>query len=280
MNLTVSRASLEEWRQAVAWAKAEGWNPGEGDETCFHPTDPEGFFLGRLDDGRVVSAISVVTYSPAFAFLGFYLVHPEFRGRGLGLATWQAAFPHAGERTVGLDAVPEQEDTYKRSGFTSAYRTLRYSGRPAAAQHPLDAVPFTADRLGAVTAYDRHCFPAERPAFLRRWLTADGHTAYVRLRDGRISGYGVIRPAGQGYRIGPLFADSADDAGAVFDALTATLEPGHEVSLDIPEPHAAACAMAQAWGLTAVSHTVRMYHGAAPTTPVERVFGVTTLELG
>ncbi|MFI9723553.1 GNAT family N-acetyltransferase [Streptomyces sp. NPDC052396] len=279
MNLTVSRASLDEWQQAVAWARSEGWNPGDGDEVCFHPTDPRGFFLGRLDDGQVVSAISVVTYSPAFAFLGFYLVHPGFRRRGLGLATWRAAFAHAGERTVGLDAVPEQENTYKRSGFTSAHRTVRYTGRPAAAP-AADVLPYAPGLRTAIAEYDRACFPAERPAFVERWLTAEGHRSLVRLREGRVTGYGVIRPAAEGHRVGPLFADTAEDAGALLSSLTAPLGPEATVSLDIPEPNAAACALAESLGLAAVSHTVRMYRGPAPATGVDRTFGVTTLELG
>ncbi|MEE1813496.1 hypothetical protein PUR59_00305, partial [Streptomyces sp. SP18ES09] len=41
------------------------------------------------------SAISVVTYDPSYAFLGFYLVRPGLRGLGHGLATWRAALAYA-----------------------------------------------------------------------------------------------------------------------------------------------------------------------------------------
>lgn len=287
-GLIVSTASLEDWRQVEAWAAEEGWNPGRGDAACFHPTDPTGFFLGRLG-ARPVSAVSVVRYSERYAFLGYYLVHPDHRGQGLGLATWRAAFPHAGTRTVGLDAVPAQQATYRRAGFVTADETTRYGGRPERSGRPAGAVasgtasavvPVTAAGLDAIAAYDRQCFPAERRAFLGRWLTAAGHTAYAYLSEGEVAGYGVIRPAREGRRIGPLFADTPLGAEALFDALTAHLGPDDEVWIDIPGDQAAAHALASARGLAPRSHTVRMYTGPVPETREERVYGVTSLELG
>ncbi|MGW6461351.1 GNAT family N-acetyltransferase [Streptomyces sp. NPDC055078] len=279
-RLTVTAATLEEWHPVAAWAAAEGWNPGHGDVACFHPTDPAGFFVGRID-GEPVSAVSVVTYSDQYAFLGYYLVRPDLRGQGLGLATWRAAFPHAGDRLVGLDAVPAQQANYQRSGFSPAYGTVRYSGRP---ERPGTAdgatVPVDPAHLDAIAAYDRDCFPADRRAFVARWLTAGGHTARVRLRDGRVTGYGVIRPGRDAHRIGPLFADTPADAEALFDGLTARLGPDDEVAVDMPETRPEAAALALARGLTAQFPTVRMYTGEAPGIRTERVFGITSLELG
>ncbi|MET7617748.1 GNAT family N-acetyltransferase [Streptomyces sp. NPDC005408] len=279
-ELTVTAASLEDWHQVAGWAAEEGWNPGRGDVACFHPTDPTGFFIGRVGDA-VISSVSIVNYSEQYSFLGYYLVHPDHRRQGRGLATWQAAFPHAGTRTIGLDAVPEQQSTYGRAGFKSAHDTLRYGGRPERSGTPAtDVVPVTAAHIDAIAAYDRQCFPAARRAFVSRWLTAPGHVAHARVRAGRITGYGVIRPARDGHRIGPLFADTPEDAEALFDSLTARLGPEDEVSIDIPEPRQAAGALVTARGLEARSHTVRMYTGPVPEIRAERTFGVTTLELG
>jgi GNAT superfamily N-acetyltransferase len=279
-QLTVIPASLEEWHRVVEWAAEEGWNPGDGDVGCFHPTDPAGFFLGRLGS-RTVSAISIVNHSQEYAFLGYYLVHPDLRRQGLGLATWRAALPHAGTRTIGLDAVPAQQSTYRRAGFAPAYDTVRYSGRPERSGTPAaGVVPVSPSHLDAIADYDRQCFPANRRAFVTRWLTAAGRTSYACLHEGRIAGYGTIRPARDGWRIGPLFADTPEDAEALFDALTAHLGPHDEVSLDIPEPRHAAGALATARGLTPQFHTVRMYTGPVPPFRTQLTYGVTSLELG
>jgi hypothetical protein len=139
----------------------------------------------------------------------------------------------------------------------------------------------TGARPAGVAAYDLRCFPAERRAFLGRWLTEPGHVAYVRLRDGVVRGYGVIRPARSGHRVGPLFADTSDDAAALLDALLVHADPGACVALDVPEEHSAARAVVEARGLAPASYTVRMYAGAAPALDsAGRVFAGTSLELG
>lgn len=280
-GLCVRPASGEEWLQVEEWAAQEEWNPGLGDTACFHPTDPAGFFVGRAG-GEPVSAISVVDYSPDFAFLGYYLVRAGLRGSGLGTATWNAALPHAGDRTIGLDAVLEQEASYGRAGFVAGYPTGRYGGRPSAPRAvPQSAVPVTKDHFEAVAALDEECFPAPRREFLRRWLTAPGHRAQVVTGDdGRAEGFGVIRPARSGHRVGPLFARTPQAAEALFDSLTAHLSPDEEVHADIPETNQAAVELATSRGLARGFRSVRMYKGPPPAIRTEQVFGVTSLELG
>ncbi|MGH4030256.1 GNAT family N-acetyltransferase [Actinomycetota bacterium Odt1-20B] len=283
-QLTVSRASLDDWNTVVrGWAAGEGWNPGLRDADAFFAQDPEGFFLGRVD-GEPVSAISVVNYGERYAFLGFYLVRPDRRGRGHGHATWKAALAHAGDRTVGLDGVVAQQDNYRRSGFEFVHRTLRFAGRvPAgegrAAGPRRHVLPVDSVERAAVTAYDSACYPADRPHFVEAWLGAPGHRALVRVVDGRVTGYGVARPADEGVKIGPLFADTRADAEALFDALTAS-EDGGLVMIDVPEPHAEAVALVQQRGFEPVFETARMYTGPVREFAQEKVFGVTTLELG
>ncbi|MFG2650266.1 GNAT family N-acetyltransferase [Streptomyces sp. NPDC048436] len=281
-RLIISRATPEDWRVVSGWAADEGWNPGLRDGPCFFAQDPDGFFIGRLADepAEPVSAISVVNYDELYAFLGFYLVRPDQRGRGHGLATWQAALAHAGTRTVGLDGVVAQQDNYRRSGFELAHRTMRYQGPvPRPASTPAHVLPVEAAGLKAITAYDAASYPADRPRFLDSWLTAPGHRALARIVDGRVTGYGVLRPARDALRIGPLFADSRVDAEALFDALTAEAD-GAPVVIDVPETQPHAIAMAEERGMKPVFATARMYTGPVRELAQERVFGVTTLELG
>lgn len=278
-GFTVRVATAGEVDTIIGWAAAEGWNPGAGDAACFRAQDPEGFFVGVLD-GVPVSAVSVVNYDDSFAFLGLYIVRPEHRGTGLGMATWRAGLAHAGGRTVGLDGVVAQQDNYRRSGFAYAHRNIRFGGEPAVAAPAGDTVvPLAEVPWEALLAFDAACFPAERAAFLTGWVSAPGHHALALLRGGELAGFGVIRPSVTGRKVGPLFAVGGDAAGALFDALVATPDGG-PVFLDVPEPNAAAVELARSRGLAPVFETARMYTG--PVRPVcdERVFGITSFELG
>ncbi|MEY9988899.1 GNAT superfamily N-acetyltransferase [Streptomyces sp. V4I8] len=278
-DLVVTRAGLDDWSAVVrGWAADEGWNPGLADAAAFHEQDPDGFFLGRID-GEVVSAISVVTYGTEYAFLGHYLVRPDLRGRGHGLTTWKTALAHAGNRTTGLDGVVAQQDNYRRSGFESAHRTIRFTGTVPAAQAPADIRAVRPEDVEDITAYDAACTPADRPRFLAHWLTGPGHHAVVRRAGGRVTGYGVLRPAHDCPRIGPLFADTAEDAQALFAALAAEAA-GRPIAIDVPENNPAGVALAEAAGFTPSFETARMYTGPVRPYAQERVFGVTTLELG
>jgi hypothetical protein len=66
---------------AVNWATAEGWNPGLADDACFAAADPEDFFIGELE-GALAATVSCVNYGASFAFLRFYTVRKDLRGRG------------------------------------------------------------------------------------------------------------------------------------------------------------------------------------------------------
>ncbi|MFE9835573.1 GNAT family N-acetyltransferase [Streptomyces sp. NPDC005551] len=278
-DLVVSQASQDDWTVITGWAAAEGWNPGLSDAPSFFAQDPDGFFVGRID-GEPVSAVSVVNYGADYSFLGFYLVRPDLRGHGHGITTWKTALAHAGTRTVGLDGVVAQQDNYRRSGFHPAHRTVRHSGVAPVTAVPRGVRPVRpVEDLGAVTAYDSACFPADRPRFVERWLAEDGHRAVARVTGGRLTGYGVIRPGRDAWRVGPLFADTAEDARALFAGLTAGIA-GSEVALDVPENNAPAVALAEELGLTPSFETARMYTGPVRPFAAERVFGVTTLELG
>lgn len=270
----MSRAELE---LAIGWAREEGWNPGLHDATAFHATDPEGFLVGLLD-GRPVGSISVVRYGVAFGFLGFYIMTPEARGQGHGIQLWRAGMAHLGARLIGLDGVPAQQDNYRKSGFTLAYRNIRYGGTAPAgsADGLLDArdVPF-----GQLLSLDNRMFPTPRPGFLASWIGLPESRALVAVKAGEITAFGVRRACVTGHKIGPLYADSARSAERLLLGLAEGIA-GEPLFLDVPEVNREAVALAERLQLTPAFETARMYTGPAPAIDLDRLYGVTTFELG
>jgi GNAT superfamily N-acetyltransferase len=276
---TIRTMRPDEIPLAVEWAAAEGWNPGLADAACFASVDAEGFFIAEFD-GAPAATVSCVNYSARFAFLGFYIVRPDLRGKGFGLRIWDAAIAHAGARVVGLDGVVAQQDNYRKSGFELAYANIRYGGTVAAPDAARAGVVTLCEvPLADVEADDATVFPAPRSAFLRAWIGAPGHIGYALARDGRLAGWGVIRPCRKGFKIGPLVADDRATAETVLSALLASVGGG-EIFLDVPSINREAVALAQDFGLAPVFETARMYTGAIAPLRLERVFGVTSFELG
>jgi Acetyltransferase (GNAT) domain len=89
----------------------------------------------------------------------------------------------------------------------------------------------------------------------------------------------VIRPCLKGFKIGPLVADDRAAAEMVLSALLASVGDG-EVFLDVPAINPDAVALARDLALAPVFETARMYTGTIPSLRLDRVFGVTTFELG
>lgn len=262
---------------AIRLAAKEGWNPGLSDAECFYAADPEGFFVSERN-GESVGTISAVRYEGGFGFVGLYIMVPEARGKGWGMELWNHAMDHLKGCNVGLDAVTAQEQTYARSGFSTFYRSARYEGMGGGTR-PEGVVRLESVEFAKVAAYDRQCFPGARENFMQTWLAAPGAQGFGVLDGENLAGFGVIRPCAKGYKIGPLFADNAGIAESLYLALTAAI-PGEKVYLDIIEPNTAAGALVKKYGLTEVFVTVRMYTGNEPDMDTDKIFGVTSFELG
>ncbi|WP_175763822.1 GNAT family N-acetyltransferase [Burkholderia ambifaria] len=276
-DFIVRTMSADEVAMSVEWAAAEGWNPGLHDPHCFREADPAGFFVG-VCRGEPVACLAAVAYDERFSFIGLYIVKPAFRGQGFGLRIWQHGVRYLGDRNIGLDGVVARQASYAKSGFRLAYRNIRYQGRVdgIGCAHVAAAADVPFEQL---LAYDRRCFPAARERFVSVWTAQPDAVALATIDGGRVAGYGVIRRCKVGCKIGPLFADDAGIATGLFRALAARM-PDEVITLDVPETNPAAVALAEGHGMSSVFETARMYTKEVPAIAIDRVFGVTSFELG
>lgn len=278
-ELSIRRMERKDVDFAIGLARDEGWNPGIHDADAFYAQDPDGFLIGEVG-GEPAACASMVRYGDAFAFWGLLIVRPEYRGRGYGLAISKAALDHAVDRIIGGDGVVAMQQKYRdRLGFEILYRNVRYRGIGGGEANeglvPASEVPFD-----EICAYDADVFSVPRPRFLKPWLSQKDATALASTGpDGEVRGYGVIRRCFEGHKIGPIFAETPATAAALLDGLAAAV-PGEPFFFDVPEPNAAAVALAQKRKMDIVFETARIYRGGAPSVSLERVFGVTTFELG
>jgi GNAT superfamily N-acetyltransferase len=265
---------------AVPWAANEGWNPGLYDAGCYYQTDPKGYWIGLLDH-EPIACISIVSYGSHFAFLGFYIVKPEYRGMGFGLQIWETAISNFKGWHIGLDGVLAQQANYRKSGFVYAYSNVRYQGLAMVLEAPFeDVVPIVEVPFEKLVKYDAQMFPTTRTQFLSCWIQQPEGIAFGVVRDDNLVGYGVIRKCLLGYKIGPLFADNEKIADRLFLSLIDFAEPKAPVFLDTPDSNSKALSLAKRYQMEAVFGTARMYTMGTPDMDIHRVFGVTTFELG
>ncbi len=279
-NYTIKTMNQKEIDIAVEWAAIEGWNPGLHDADCYHTADPNGFLIGLLGD-EPIATISMIKYGQSFGFLGFYIVKPEYRGKGYGIQIWNAGLKYLEGRNIGLDGVVVQQDNYKKSGFKLAYRNIRYEGIGGgnSPESPeivkLSTLPFE-----TIDSYNRPFFPEKRSKFIKSWINQPECHSLGIMQNGKLSGYGVIRKCRTGYKLGPLLADIPDLAESLFVALRSKIKPSEPVFLDTPEVNPLAVALAERYNMKVSFETARMYTGNFPAMPLNRLFGVTSFEIG
>lgn len=275
---TMRRMSRAEVDLMIDWARVEGWNPGLHDAGPFHAADPEGFLIGLLN-GEPIGTISVVRYPGLYGFLGLFIVRPDLRGRGYGRVVWESGMRHLAGHSVGLDGVVAQQERYRREGFSLVHRNIRFGGPPPAGTPATPLVDARTVSFELVMALDLKLFPAPRPGFLSTWISAPGTTALAVLRDGTLTGFGVVRPCHEGSKIGPLYAEDRSTARDLVLGLAAAAGEG-PLFWDVPEVNAAAVALAEELGLTPRFETARMHLGPVRPTDTAQVYGICTFELG
>jgi hypothetical protein len=294
--------SPEEIRDIISErSAAEGWRPGALDHISFFAADNTGFFVGELD-GKPISSMSVVKYSSNFAFLGEYIVERSYRGMGYGVKTWEGAMASIDETyNYGGDAVVERVATYEQVGLKPYWSQQRYEFVAKEARRAWDSVkyfeqalkisPLSKPMFSSVFQYDSavHVFP--RHSFLEKWVFAPNCFSSVATdSDGKMVGYGVVRTTlreGDGWRIGPLFADISLIARGLYRDLcqkVAAEDPEGIIAVDVPygngfDPDT----------LTLVSELrgkpcfkcARIYKSGIPGgMPLQKIFGITSLDLG
>lgn len=272
---------------AVSWAAAEGWNPGHFDADVFWQTDPDGFFALELN-GEMIGSGSAVSYDGQFGFMGFFIVKPEQRGKGMGGQLWLTMRDTLKARlkpgtAIGIDGVFNMQQSYAKTGFEFSHRTLRMEGVAAGMFENSDSgatiTPVAAEDIDSLIDADAHWFGCKRQRFLNAWLQMKDSHSLVYKTASKILGYGTIRPCQNGFKIGPLFAANTEIADQLYLALTAKVA-GQVVYLDVPEINKEAMALASKHKLSESFGCARMYLGPAPALDYNQIYGSTSYELG
>lgn len=278
-QMIISRMKRKEIDFAIDWAAKEGWNPGLHDAECFYLADPDGFFVGKVDN-QIIAIGSAVAYDENFAFCGLYIVKEEYRGLNYGMDLTLARLKYLGSRMTGIDGVLNMVDKYSQIGYRTAYQNARYHLLKTT-DYSINPKVVELNQLDSqmIADYDRQYFPAPRNNFLLAWISQSGAIALGFIENGKLLGYGVLRKCIEGAKIGPLFAENEKIAHYLLQALV-TKSDVTNIYIDMPEPNSAIKQFITEYSLKQVFATARMYRNGKPELELDKIFGITTFELG
>jgi len=267
----------------MSWASNEGWNPGKHDLDVFWNTDPDGFY-GCFNHGELIAGGAIISYDGAFGFMGLFIVHSQYRNFGIGNKLWHARKNILINRlkenaSIGMDGVLAMQPFYQKGGFDIAFRDERYefTGRDYNCSDNVSTI--VTEDFSDIMNYDKLCFGFQRTMFLKQWLTMPESKAIKYKNNNEIEGYAVIRKAENGYKIGPLFAQN-DTAAEELLKTCLGYASKDSVFLDIPTINEKAINLVKKYEGKYIFECARMYHGQAPNTPINHIYGITSFELG
>jgi GNAT superfamily N-acetyltransferase len=282
-ELQFQQLDLNGLKTLISWAETEGWNPGPKDADVFFATDPEGFY-GYYRNGELIAGGSIVSYNGRFGFMGLFIVKPEHRSAGLGRQLWYQRRDTLLSRlnegaAIGMDGVIAMQPFYNRGGFEIAFRDERHVRAGAAFEVHKNISPIGEDDIDAVLAYDTICFGFPRPQFMQPWLFLPGNKTFKYVEADMVMGFAVVRKLISGYKIGPLFADNTTIAEELYKACLDAVQ-GEQLYIDIPVCNEAAVRLVKKYQAEYVFECARMYYGTPPAIDMDKVFGITSFELG
>jgi GNAT superfamily N-acetyltransferase len=282
-NLILQKLDLANVQTLVNWAQAEGWNPGPHDAHAYFAADSNGFY-GYFHESELIAGGSIVSYQGNFGFMGFFIVKPDYRGKGIGNKLWYERRNKLTKRLkpnapIGMDGVVDMQPFYQKGGFEIAFRDIRYACQGT--QHKIDQhiSPVSVADISLIREMDTLCFGFDRWNFLKPWLQLPDLFRVKMIINKRISGFAFMRKAHEGFKICPLFAEDQYVADELFKACLNHAE-GEMVYLDVPESNSYAVDLAQKHSGQSMFECARMYYGGTPNIPIKKVFGITTFELG
>lgn len=210
--------------------KQAGWNQTREDWRMLMELETAVCAVAREGDRRA-GTVSVIRYDKDLAWIGMVLVEESFRGRGIGKTLLQWALDdcrQAGIRTVGLDATPAGRPLYEKYGFVHVADLQRWEGRLSHLSETKFEPIGEAD-WEMVGHLDRRVFGTDRLPLLKA-VGANSRTMCAR-KNGRVTGFGMIRQGERAQYLGPLVAESDETALEILSDL-GTLSGGGPIFWD------------------------------------------------
>ena len=282
-NLDLKKLNKSGLKTLMQWASNEGWNPGKHDVEVFWNTDPEGFFGFYLDD-ILIAGGAIISYQNEFGFMGLFIVHHDFRNKGIGKKLWYLRRDRLIDRlhsnaTIGMDGVLDMQSFYSKGGFKIAFRDERYEFNSIKIAYSVNVSEINNADFDNIIEYDTFYFGFQRAIFLKNWLQMPESKAIKYTENNKILGYAVIRKAETGYKIGPLFANNSVIAEELFKSCL-NMDPNNPIFLDIPTTNQNAIDLVKKYHGKYIFECARMYYGAPKKIEINNIYGITTFELG
>ena len=219
---------------AVLLSREAGW-PHRREDWAMLLALSHGFVA--LQGDAVVGTAFLTPFGDDRATINMVIVAASMRGRGLGRKLMDAALQACGARECRLTATADGLPLYEKLGFSATHEIRQHQGIPTpppadAANGAMELDWIGPESLPTVTALDLQALGMDRQPLLSL-LTEAGRMVVLR-EAGQVAGYAALRPFGRGEVIGPVVANTLEQAQSLMSFLIAS-RPGAFLRVDTAE---------------------------------------------
>jgi GNAT superfamily N-acetyltransferase len=261
-----------------------GWNQLEADWKMLLDAGGDNFMASLA--GKDVGMVMSLPYQDRFTWIAMVLVDPDARRKGVGSALLNRSIEIASPKgAIRLDATPEGFELYRRLGFRTEVKLVRFM-KPSKGTglrqniRPEQVTPMGDDELVSILEFDRAVFGADRSGILRSMYERNPEYAYCLKKNDEIIAYCLGRSGSRFEHIGPIISGELLHAGELLAKVSAYLGD-REAIIDVFQDKPAWISLLKECGFTEQRFFTRMCLGNLrfPGLP-EKQFAIAGPEIG
>ncbi|WP_242235227.1 GNAT family N-acetyltransferase [Bacillus cereus group sp. BfR-BA-01316] len=193
----------------------------------------------RNEKGEVIASAAIILYGETLASIGMVIVHPDYKGRGIGKAITDSCMKIVSSQTpIMLIATDEGKPLYEKLGFrvvsyVSKYICNSYNANYKCVGNEEYILNYEECDLEKIIKIDEDAFGTSRKEFLKRRIMQSEQCILIRDTKQNILGYGMSIQTPENKIIGPVVAKNDTMAMEIVHSLA----KGHngKLRIDVPE---------------------------------------------
>ncbi|SEI59776.1 Acetyltransferase (GNAT) domain-containing protein [Bacillus thuringiensis] len=237
MEIRVERLRKEQIGDIVALSSYIGWDYNiEEIEAVFNSGIVYGVWNERKE---LIASAAIILYGEALASIGMVIVHPDYKGRGIGKMTTNSCMNSVSAQTpCMLIATDEGEFLYEKLGFravsyVSKYICNSYNVNDYCIENEDYIMNYQECDLEELIKLDEYAFGTNRKEFLTKRIMQSEQCIVVKDEEQSVLGYGLSIQTPENKIIGPVVAKN----NAMAMRIVHDLARGHngKLRMDVPE---------------------------------------------
>ncbi|MGD6892054.1 GNAT family N-acetyltransferase [Bacillus mobilis] len=216
LAFSVERLREEKIENIVSLSSYIGWDYNREEiETIFDSGIVYGVWNKRKE---LISSAAIILYGEKSASIGMVIVHPDYKGRGIGKAITNACMKSVSVQTpIMLIATDEGKPLYEKLGFkvvsyVSKYICNSYNVNDYCIGNQDNIMNYEEVDLEEIIKIDEYAFGTNREVFLKKRIIQSEQCIVVKGNKQNVLGYGLSIQTPENKIIGPVVAKNDETA--------------------------------------------------------------------